>query len=388
MWIPDNEAELNSVLSPCSLSESASFDAKQQIATNTLDVAKDLAAMANEGGVIAYGIGEDTAGNPCIASPFGLKGCAERITAIARTAIAPPLTIIIKEIPLQSDPSLGYLFVQIPPSEQAPHMVTVQGHNRYYGRTATGNDKLTEPEVAHLHERRSQWRVDAGKLLQAEINRWQIPARPDLAYLYAFARPNASTPSLLDSVKEPGQPVQTTLTKLIQQTLTSQVYAGSFMPDFSPPAWRRVPEGYLGEMGDGSGNIKTSIDLQIDHDGTCHLFVGRAAEERQGTVSFFASIAAATTARLMAFSGLIFERASYLGQVDVGVAITGLQGAILHSSEGVWIQAAASAFRDREYRRTARVTAAELASAPRHAAKRLLDDVFAAFSNGKLDPLA
>jgi hypothetical protein len=51
---------------------------------------------------------------------------------------------------------LGYLVVIIPASPRAPHMVTLEGENRYYGRGATGNRILNQGDVARLYQRREQ----------------------------------------------------------------------------------------------------------------------------------------------------------------------------------------------------------------------------------------
>jgi len=100
------------------------------------DIAKDVAAMANNGGVLVYGIDEDEHKRPTILAPIALRGQRERIDAVVHTSIAPP-QIQIDEHPLGSDPERGYLVVAVPASPQAPHMVIADKDNRYYQRLET-----------------------------------------------------------------------------------------------------------------------------------------------------------------------------------------------------------------------------------------------------------
>jgi hypothetical protein len=48
-------------------------------------------------------------------------------------------------------------------------MVTVGGDNRYYGRGATGNMRLSEGDVARLYERRQRWEIDREDMLDEVI---------------------------------------------------------------------------------------------------------------------------------------------------------------------------------------------------------------------------
>lgn len=80
--------------------------------------------------------------------PFDLAGAAERIDQVSQTAISEPPAIEIRDIASEASPGLGYLVVVIPPSPRSPHMVTLDGDNRYWGRGATGNRLLSEGDIA------------------------------------------------------------------------------------------------------------------------------------------------------------------------------------------------------------------------------------------------
>jgi hypothetical protein len=153
--MPESEREILAAIEAGDPAETATFDAKVALPAQgkSRNLAIDVAAMASDGGTLLYGIGEDDHGRPTIPKPIELAGAAERVSQIVRTCISEPPTIEVREIPSADDPSVGYLVVAVPSSPQAPHMVTVGGDNRYYGRSATGNARLTEGEVARLYER-------------------------------------------------------------------------------------------------------------------------------------------------------------------------------------------------------------------------------------------
>jgi hypothetical protein len=171
MWIPASEREITAAIEAGDLVETATFDAKRELPGKgkSKDLSIDVAAMANDGGILLYGVGEDENGRPTIHKPFKLAGARERVDQIVRTSISEPPDIQVREISTDSDPSLGYLVVAVSPSPRAPHMVTVGKEYRYYGRADTGNVLLTEGEVARLYERRQRWETDREGMLEETI---------------------------------------------------------------------------------------------------------------------------------------------------------------------------------------------------------------------------
>jgi hypothetical protein len=138
MWVPKTEEEIINAVKGGFVEESPIFDAKKELPEKNQETAKDIAAMANDGGVLIYGIGEDVNGHPTILNPIPLANQPERITSIIQTSIAEPPFISITTVPTIHNPSVGYIIVVVPASERAPHMVIVKGEHRYYGRTARG----------------------------------------------------------------------------------------------------------------------------------------------------------------------------------------------------------------------------------------------------------
>jgi len=391
MWIPKTEDEIVRVVTSGSLEESAIFDAKKELPGKNLETAKDVAAMANDGGVLVYGIGEDEHGRPKILNPIPLKGQPERITAIVQTSIAEPPRIVISTIPTAADPSVGYLVVVVSASERSPHMVVARQDNRYYGRTATGNTPLNEAEVARLYERRHQWEVDREVLLAQEIERAPLPPRPGFAYLHLIAQPVLRRAEFLDSVVRDGQTIQGILHESVALVQDPSVFPRIYAPDFDVPSqWIHRTEGFLGRLCfpsrvDDPRAPAYALELQIDFDGSGHLFCGRAAEHKDGVFWFFPSIVIGNTIRFLTFLGGIYARATYVAMVDIGVAITGMRGTIPFSKDFSRRVSFAPYDRD-EYRRTNRVSAITLEEDPHGIAKKLLMPLFNAIFQGRVDP--
>ncbi len=61
MWIPRTAGEIEARALAGDLTETATFEGKRELPSSgkSRDLAIDVAALANEGGVIIYGIGED-----------------------------------------------------------------------------------------------------------------------------------------------------------------------------------------------------------------------------------------------------------------------------------------------------------------------------------------
>lgn len=398
MWIPESEKEIVDVVTSGSLEESVTFDAKAELPSKRRnhELAKDVAAMATEGGVLLYGVAEDEHGRPTSLTPIPLAGQPERIAAIVRTSIAEPPFIRISQIATADDPSKGYIVVVVPPSERAPHMVVVKGDHRYYGRTDTGNRLLSEAEVARLYERRRQAKVDVTAMLADDVETLPYPRVDALIPMYLIARPVLSNESLLKSAaRDHGNP-QTLLHRIVDRAVQPSVFPNNqYMPDMHfPDRWFHQPEGFLGRMGwvtreDESiqERLRTTLDLRVNFDGTIRFYCGAVGEANNEMRAVFATAIAGLTTRFLAFAGRLYEEASYLGGVDVGVAMLGLKGGVPGSPNVIMIGRLVPLERDTYYQ-AARLSAFELADDPREAARSLLGPLFNTLFQGSRDPLA
>lgn len=116
-------------------------------ATNT-ELGKDLASMSVHGGVLIFGVRDKT---------FDVVGCdvsglVDRISQVASLRVHPPLSpIIYPAVSHPDDPEKAVLVVEVPPSQQAPHMVD----DSYWGRSSNGKRKLSDAEVRGLLQNRA-----------------------------------------------------------------------------------------------------------------------------------------------------------------------------------------------------------------------------------------
>src|ERR1700674_867925 len=115
MWIPIDADELERVVTSKSLNETSTLKSKRQL-PSSLDLAKDVAAMANDGGVLIIGVAEDSEKLPTILAPLVLRGAAERISSIIRSALSEPPVFSIKELPKAGGPTEGYIAIIVPAS--------------------------------------------------------------------------------------------------------------------------------------------------------------------------------------------------------------------------------------------------------------------------------
>lgn len=391
MWMPKTESEIIQAVQSGSLEESAIFDAKEELTSKNNEIAKDIAAMANDGGVIIYGIGEDEHGRVTKLTPIPLKGQPERINEIVRSSISERPEIQISGIPTEADPALGYLVVFIPPSERAPHMVVVKNDHRFYGRTATGNAILSEGEVSRLYARRLQKEIDREKLIEAEINASPLEPDENFAYLFLFARPVFAKENFFDPASSDGINLQRIINELVQQVSNNSIFKQNYVPYFKPPPrWMHRAEGFWGQMDYPSSDIlkapRHTLNLQIDFDGSGHLFCGSAAfREPQGTLSVFPEIIAGLTVRFVTFMARLYEKANYFGMVDVGIALTGVKGSVvnLHDYE---IQPSYPPYDRDDYKKSRRFSALQMLEDPISPSKYLVVPFMNAISQGRIDP--
>ncbi len=195
MWIPKTVEELEDRVTNGSLEESPTLDFKREVPSNNKEIAKDIAAMTTDGGVLIYGVGEGHHGRPTELTPIPLSGLPERIDQIARSGIHEPPTISIKALFKGAD--TGYLIVVVPQSPRAPHMVQLRGDHRFYGRGATGNQILTEGDVARLYRQRADWQRDAHQLLEDAIEASPFKPGDGSGLLFLIASPSGADRDLL-----------------------------------------------------------------------------------------------------------------------------------------------------------------------------------------------
>jgi hypothetical protein len=392
MWIPKDEQEIVSAMTNGSLEETLTFDAKREIPLKNIDTAKDVSALANTaGGVLLYGVDEDSDGRLTVLNPIVLENQRERIDQIVRSSVDEVPRFTISRIETQTDTSKGYLVVVVPPSERAPHMVIVKGERRFYGRGETGNYILSQTEVGRLYERRRLAESNILPELEKAIEEAPLADNEEFAHLHIVARPVFPDDTILTKALSSGQSHKELLRVLVQSAADTSVYEDRYSPDFQQPSvWTRRPDGYFGRLQDASEISRRpdayTLHLQINLDGSARLFCGRAADATgsRGRKEFISTIVAGNTTRLLALLGDLYEKASYFGMVDVAVAVTGLNGSVLHRPRNPFSDL--PRYEGRDYRRSSRSPAELLKEDSKQVAAGLLMPLMDAISQGTEDP--
>ncbi|MGD1057218.1 MAG: ATP-binding protein [Solirubrobacteraceae bacterium] len=147
MWHPASWRDLEALLGA---TETHSLDFKREIGSNE-ELAKDIAAMTVDGGVLVYGVDEDK--ETCVATdivPFAIAGVEEKLQQVAGTRVSPQPDIQVHAVGSPDDPALGCAVVVIAPSGLAPH----QANKRFPYRRGTTTDYLEEREIERLYRQR------------------------------------------------------------------------------------------------------------------------------------------------------------------------------------------------------------------------------------------
>jgi hypothetical protein len=385
VWIPTDAQEVSEAARAGRLTETPSFDAKADLPSENknVELAKDVAAMATDGGVLLYGVAEDDNGQPTIPQPITLNGAAERVGQIVSTSIAEVPFIEVRPYPLSDDASRGFLAVIVPQSSRAPHMVVVKGDNRFYGRTANGNRILGEGDVARLYQRRQGWTVDRLKLLDEAIEHAPVKPIDGQAYVHAYARPVVLEPGMyVRAVERLGGNAQ--MHQRLIQCAHATGLAGAYSRTLEQASvWRRHNADLwrlstrVESERSSLDDITSLVDLNLYLDGYARLFCGRASDTgitRSPTTPLIIEVViAGNVEAFFAVTALLYDAAGYYGAVDVGVAVTGIEGA--ESERATRGFESGPPYPSARFSRTDRIAAAQLKDAP-EVAQGLLHDLF------------
>lgn len=339
-WPPQTEADVLAALDRGDIVESSQLDVKLEVGNTDgqrRGTAKDLASFAIDGGALLIGVREDKANRKFIAEPFDLKDTVERIELIAATLVEPSLPVHPREISSETD-GLGYVWVDIPESPDAPHMVD----SRYYGRGERTNRKLGDAEVLRLHRargselERSRAALDAlhnqDPYLSARLS-GDPTAEPiaDHGHLYLLATPHRHSPDRAEDLLWESQDKLRVFDQASDAALpgmlsnwSSHLSSGSqlvqrstaiSLTNFRENAEHRFMEPY-------------GMEFRIESDGTIGLiytgFSNSADGDQPGTVQDGTLVGGAW--KLLSVARSVAQHVGYTGSWDVALRATHLQG--------------------------------------------------------------
>jgi hypothetical protein len=149
-----------------------------------LELAKDLASLSVDGGVLIVGVKDKTL--EVVVAP--IAGQVDRITAVAAGRITPPLQVVIADaLKHPDDPELAVLVVTVPASENAPHMVD----GRYWNRNNVGKQVLGDEDVRRLlttQQARAAGFEQRIRALAAHLDPLPVEERKN-SHIYLLAEP-------------------------------------------------------------------------------------------------------------------------------------------------------------------------------------------------------
>ena len=378
MWIPKTEDDIREVVEGRLIHEHELLEFKRELSgKGLLEDASDIAAMSACGGVVIYGVSE----KPWRMTPIdGVIQLRERLDQAAQHLVTGRLAIDIRLIPCGAPgDDRGYLVVVVPASAQAPHGVRIHGEVRFYGRGATGRRPLTQDEIDALYERRQRWSVDREAMLTQAVDSLPEPLAALEGRLVVIVRPLGAGMGFLDRLSDgEGRSAAEALQAICMQASSAWPNHRGFRPDFGElGSWVEVPRGFRSSTQRLGGQLypRTFLALCVYEDGQVELVTLCATIEDESHHRLIAEeMIALHTARALAFAGIFLERALYVGQVDVGLLVDGLKGAISYRAYGPGMfppSDGQTGYEESIYRRTTRATLDDL-SDPIALAGRLL----------------
>jgi hypothetical protein len=152
-WNPTTYADADAAASAGHVFEHHYLELKSEYTNAHIeDLANDLAALANDSGLLVVGVAQDrTTGRSIGLTPLTLAGFIERVQQMARTSLDPPLNVECRALADPDRPARGIVLIRVPASELAPHQV----HGCYHGRNERSTYRLSDAEVEALMRRRT-----------------------------------------------------------------------------------------------------------------------------------------------------------------------------------------------------------------------------------------
>lgn len=362
------------------------------------EFAKDAASMAVYGGTLVYGVAEDKKQRTFVPSPIELpQGIAQTLDHVVASRVDPRPYIMTHLLPLPDDESMGFIVVEIPASQDAPHQVG----GCYYGRSDTGVIRLSDVDVERLIRAREATEARLVREIAETRSRDLIPeSERQVGHFYLTAIPSRAPRDLF--LRLVGD----------QQARSALVRASLELGDrlLARDRGQRAPTSVLRDLkspgyGSGTGWLEAWEEssqegkgqrLWIDHDGAVRYIYREAtsdasgrsprslAAERAGGSASARPVAAGIydaelfwlTHDLLAFVGELSDSAKYSGTWLLGVVLDRAKGCISHgyryAVETGRLFSAGNPFDKDEYTRTTQATLGELQDQTRAVAERLM----------------
>ncbi|WP_319463839.1 ATP-binding protein [Micromonospora sp. RTP1Z1] len=332
------------------------------------ELAKDVAALAIDGGTLVIGIEEDrNTGRAAGLAPVELAGQVERIQSVCFARIDPPLAITVTDVVNPSDPRTGLIVIDVPSSPFAPHQVD----GRYLGRADRTVRPLSDSEVFRLHRLRD---VSEDSILPDLERARRSAAALDMgasALTMAVAPLRAHRPELLRDELPSGNAWLASITDAAQDRLRAVndgPLASLLMADPSFPFNTRsgvdTPSGFAFRY---STRDACDVYLEVAESGAITLSARNVTdwnadhrEHPQYQKVILPNLAATYAALALATFSEIAERSGFGGIVGIALRLDGTLGVtpVRERRAGFWDPSVP--YPDEHYQRVTSATTVEL----------------------------
>jgi Putative DNA-binding domain len=383
-WTPTAWSDVVEAAAGGLLDESHWVDLKQELPagkrTHNTELAQDLASLAVDGGLLVIGV-EDHDSRAGKVRGVELAKLADRVDQVARDKVRPSLVVRSHEVRDPDRPGWGCLFVHVPPSSQAPHMVDYV----YYGRGDRANVRLGDEQVRAIIEERRRSRTDVTAELRRMADDDPITADDrQLGHLYLLAQPETAAEEALVGflARDDAMPViQELLKSIIRERGTS-----GFSPDVRllvdqvPRAEGLALTSYSAE--EGPGREQSLLQLVIREDGGVRLTCGKGTNafpqpgwspSNRPPMAISAMLVLGLAHSVAALAGRLADAyAAYQGQWHLGIRMDRLRGAVPLDLLQDPLRRLGSPYSRDDYERVTSASTEELVNAPHAVAERLV----------------
>jgi hypothetical protein len=374
-WTPESFEDVEAAAVGGLLDESHWVELKRLIPTTrsaNIELGKDIASLANDGGLLIVGIGDDD-GRAGAVIGTKLAGLDERIDSIARSQADPPILVRCLALP-GPRPGEGCLVVEVPPSPRAPHMVD----GRYWARGDKAKFPMSDAQVSESIARRVRSADDAAKALDLAFQKDPMP-QDGQGHLFVVLEPLAARPGAMEAVLYGGEP-SILVTSLFAAAGTTALQSEiGRATNLSLGTRERILSSLPGGRGPSEHDAQLGIaEVRVTDDGAVSLYMSRAtvnlSSEKYGrvvrVVRTVGIIDAVETAVHMARQ--VGELAAFNGEWAAGVLVTQLPRTIAIDVTQTFDVDEPPMYREAEYRQVTTCSSAEMTDSPNDVVGRLL----------------
>ena len=375
-WSPDSEADIEEAIAAELLEETHYLELKREIestkAANS-ELARDLAQFTVDSGALLVGV-EEIDGRRKL-HPVELDGLPERIEQIALSRVDRPLYVTCRPIPSVSNPALGYVWIEIAASAEAPHM----GDGTYYGRGDKKRVRLSDSAVRRFHSQQERAEGQAIEHVMAYVRRDPWP-EDESAHLFVVGVPTTPRSEMMVGIVD-GPDAHSLIRRLVVEGAQASTTQERFVPSLTHAgSYARRADGAALASGplsanrvvDTSGRNPYFLEVEMSDEGIVRVMTSRFSEDMHGEQVLFETMLPVLVRQTIDIAGKVSEESGYRGQWQFAVVATKIAGLVAHlHGSGQSIGEIAVSADQSEYTSATTASSSEVLTTPWNVARRL-----------------